>query len=150
MPNQDNRTRELRLKLIRFAGNDLATIGILTVDGQHECYTLEDTVRPPHVKIYGATAIPPGTYRVIVTMSAKFGRLMPLLVGVPDFDGIRIHAGNSVADTEGCILVGKHYEDDRLVDSAKARDALQAKIVDAIANGKRVWIEVVNEINDDL
>lgn len=68
------------------------------------CHTLEDP--PREVKIKGETGIPAGTYKGIVNVSARFKRMMPLLLNVPGFEGIRIHAGNSIADTEGCILVG--------------------------------------------
>lgn len=82
------------------------TIGRLSVDGKYFCDTLEDTVRADGVKIFGETAIPAGTYKVIVTMSQRFKRELPLLVDVPMFSGIRIHPGNTAADTHGCLLVG--------------------------------------------
>ena len=81
------------------------TLGKLYVDGIYFCETLEDEMRTgPKVK--GATAIPCGTYRLSLTHSPRFGVVMPLVEGVPGFDGIRIHSGNTDADTEGCLLVG--------------------------------------------
>lgn len=82
------------------------TLGEISLGGEHLCYTLEDTVRPPGVKVYGETAIPAGHYQLIVTRSPHFGRRLPLLLDVPNFDGIRLHGGNTPRDTEGCVLCG--------------------------------------------
>ena len=84
---------------------DRNIIGDLFIDGQFFCYTLEDERRPDGLKVYGETAIPVGTYNVKVTRSNRFKRLMPILLDVPMFSGIRIHGGNSSKDTLGCILV---------------------------------------------
>ena len=118
------------------------TIGQLSIDGKHECYTCEDVVRPPGEKVHGKTAIPPGTYRVVITMSPRFKRRLPLLLDVPGFEGIRIHVGNTQHDTEGCILPGRGILPDRVTQSALAFDALFAKVETALAAGEDVWIEV--------
>jgi hypothetical protein len=95
----------MELKVLRKELTARSTIGELHVDGKFECFTLEDAVRP--VKIKGVTAIPAGAYEVVVNFSQRFQRPLPLLLNVPNFDGVRIHAGNTDADTEGCPLVGK-------------------------------------------
>lgn len=106
---------KLTLKRI-FLGTDY-TIGKLYIDGEYFCDTLEDTVRDE--KIPGETAIPCGIYDVVVNMSNKFKRKLPLLLNVPNFTGIRIHRGNTAKDTEGCILVGENREKGKVLNSTK-------------------------------
>ena len=103
------------------------TIGGLFVDGRFRFYTLEDAVRSGE-KIPGQTAIPAGHYRVSLTFSQRFQRMLPLLEDVPNFTGIRIHAGNTDQDTAGCILIGWDRQADALVESRAALDALMAKL----------------------
>ena len=122
------------------------TLGTLTINGQHECFTLEDVVRPDGEKVYGQTAIPAGTYPVIVNMSPRFKVRLPMLMFVPGFVGVRIHPGNKAEDTEGCILVGRQAFADRIGQSRLAFDVLMAKIEAAIARGEEVTIEVVNSV----
>lgn len=106
-----------------------ATIGDLSVNGRFECFTLEDIERI--TKIPGETAIPKGTYTILLTMSPRFKRVLPLLVNVPGFDGIRIHPGNTDRDTEGCILVGTGFVDGALTRSREAFDRLYLKLAQA-------------------
>src|SRR5689334_5448235 len=121
----------MELTLVRkFNGAD-CTIGELFVDGRFECFTLEDVVRPgdiARVKVAGRTAIPAGTYEVRLTMSERFKRVLPLLLNVPSFEGIRIHAGNTAADTEGCILVGRERESNAIRASRAALEPLLVKL----------------------
>lgn len=93
--------------LKRVAKKETYTIGKLHTQNGYLCDTLEDRVRKGK-KVNGTTAIPEGTYRVILTMSPRFKRLLPLLVDVPGFDGVRIHGGNDERDTEGCVLPGEN------------------------------------------
>jgi hypothetical protein len=93
------------IEVKRFEFKDTHTIGKMYLDGQYECYTLEDVVRKG-AKVNGQTAIPTGTYNLIINHSNRFNRDLPLLENVPNFTGVRIHAGNTSAHTEGCILVG--------------------------------------------
>lgn len=116
----------MKLEVKRLHRTKKSTIGELTIDGKFECYTLEDIERD--VKIKGETAIPKGTYKVIINQSNRFKRLLPLLIGVPNFEGVRIHAGNSNHDTEGCILVGMNRSLDYITKSRKAFDSLFKKM----------------------
>lgn len=112
----------MNLTLIRNKSSDKSTIGRLLIDDVFQCWTLEDVVRP--AKIAHETAIPAGTYKVIITESARFKRRLPLLVDVPGFEGIRIHPGNCAADTDGCILVGTAPATDWVGGSRAAFDSL--------------------------
>lgn len=128
------------------------TIGRLFVDGQYECFVLEDEDRGlkqsmPLVeiverKIYGKTCIPEGRYRVIINQSNRFKRLLPLLLNVPGYEGIRIHPGNTEENTEGCLLPGRVRRADKVLESRLAFDALFAKMQRAIAEGKKIFITI--------
>lgn len=133
----------LELKVKRKKTEHGCTLGQLTADGVGMCYSLEDPVRQGS-KVLHDTAIPAGRYRVVITRSARFQRLLPLLLDVPGFTGIRIHAGNTAEDTAGCILVGSLVAkgDAGLELSTIAMGALQSKIAAAIARGDEVWLTV--------
>ena len=110
----------------RLYKTDNSTIGELLIDGVFECFTLEDKERD--IKIKGETAIPKGTYKVIINESNRFKRLLPLLIDVPNFEGVRVHSGNSNHDTEGCILVGQTRNKNYIGQSRKAFEKLFAKM----------------------
>lgn len=111
-----------------------STIGELSIDGKFECYTLEDVERES--KIYGKTAIPKGTYEIVMTMSNRFKIVLPLLLKVPNYEGVRIHAGNYAKDTEGCILLGQTRSVDFIGNSKKAVSNFLPKLKNALDNGK--------------
>ena len=109
------------------------------------CDTLEPTWRDYQHggrKIKGRSAIPEGRYAVVISYSPKFKQWLPILLGVPNFSGVRIHAGNTVEDTEGCILVGKNREVGKVLESRKWLAGLKHKIVEAKERGEAVWITV--------
>ena len=116
----------MELILKRLYRTENSTIGELTIDGQFECFTLEDKERD--VKIKGETAIPRGAYSIIINKSNRFKRLLPLLLDVKTFEGVRIHSGNTNHDTEGCILVGQTRNKDFIGQSRKAFDKLFKKM----------------------
>jgi hypothetical protein len=137
----------MKLRLERQIFGD-ATIGELLVDGQEECFCLEDKVREVEGqpveswKKKGITAIPKGTYSVIITHSNRFQRDLPLLENVPGFSGVRIHPGNTTADTEGCILVGRTHTDKAVGESRAAFNALFEKIQQGLQDGDSVTMEI--------
>lgn len=94
-------------------------------------------------KVVGLTAIPEGSYPVVITKSPRFRRWLPLLVGVPGFSGIRIHSGNMAADTRGCILVGENTIVGRLTSSRATLTKLITAIMAASDQGEAVWITIV-------
>jgi nitrous oxidase accessory protein NosD len=136
----------MRLTLTRIERVEDATIGKLEIDGIQTCFTLEDIVRPDGVKIPGSTAIPAGTYRVQITYSPRFRVDMPLLVGVPNFTGVRIHSGNIAADTDGCILVGmERTNQGRIIRSRDAYNIVFREINEALISHEDVMIEIINQ-----
>lgn len=131
----------MKLTLERLQLDPDVTIGSLDVDGDWACWTCEDTVREGP-KVAGRTAIPFGRYSVTITWSPRFQRFLPYLADVPGFEGIRIHPGNTAADTEGCILPGL----DRLAKSVgRSRAAFQDLFTRLMAAERRkeaVTIEI--------
>lgn len=117
----------MEILLQRVAKKDKYTTGKLYINDQYFCDTLEDTDRGltqsmteqqiKSKKVYGETAIPTGTYRIIISYSNRFKKQMPLLLNVPGFSGIRIHTGNTEKDSLGCILVGKNKAVGKVLES---------------------------------
>ena len=133
----------MRLILSREPTSHGATIGELRFVGQPEriCYTLEDPVREaPGVPVaewkkWGITAIPAGEYEVWITYSNRFKRMLPLLLNVPGFSGIRIHSGNTAEDTTGCIIVGMERDGNTVLRSREAERLIKQVITEGLAEG---------------
>lgn len=131
----------MNITLNRIAKKPKYTIGKLYIDGEYFCDTIEDTDRGliqtmtdaqvKSKKVYGQTAIPTGTYRVIISYSNKFKRQMPLLLNVPGFLGIRIHSGNTEKDTEGCLIVGKNKVVSKVIESKDTYNKLFSILCEA-------------------
>jgi len=119
----------MEIEVKRLYKTKLSTIGELSINGVFECYTLEDVERK--VKVASETAIPAGKYNVIINMSNRIKKLLPLLQDVPGFTGVRIHSGNSNHDTEGCILVGTTKGKDYIGNSRIAFNRLFKKMQQA-------------------
>lgn len=135
----------MNLKVVRKEFTDLTTIGELSINGVFECFTLEDKVRDLKAdgsgKIYGKTAIGKGKYEVALTYSDRFKQVMPLLLKVPFFDGIRIHPGNKNEDTHGCLLVGTTKSKDFISNSKIAYQKLFDKLK-SVSKTEKIFIEI--------
>lgn len=124
-----------------FKGPDY-TIGKLYIYGKYFCDTLEDTVRPAGVKIPGKTAIPAGKYKIKLTESLRFGKLMPRLENVPGFTGVLIHSGNTAEDTEGCILVGKNDRQGWVSNSKDTFNKLFIVLQEVTKHKEEIWLTI--------
>lgn len=121
------------------------TIGQMFIDDEYFCDTLEDTVRDltnVKDKIYGRTAIPAGTYSVILDYSGHFKKLLPHILDIPFFSGVRIHSGNDVEDTNGCILVGSYHHAGYITESRVTMEKLMKKLRETINKGDRITLSI--------
>jgi hypothetical protein len=134
----------MKLVLQRTKEINNAVIGELSINDKFFCYTLEDKIRT--VKIKHQTCIPAGTYKILLTLSQRFKTVLPILLNVPNFEGIRIHAGNTVADTSGCLLIGSAVKDDTLLHSKTTLEQLLNLMRAAIKKGEAIEIQVKNPI----
>jgi len=143
---------EIRLK--RIARKDGYTIGQMSLNGDYFCDTLEDTDRGLDAtmsvdeilakKIKAQTAIPTGKYDVILTFSPRFKRVLPLLLSVKGYEGIRIHAGNTAEkDTEGCLLVGENKIKGRIINSRATLERLMSVLLECEKRKEKISITIV-------
>ena len=136
----------MELRLERVYCGEQYTIGHLYINGTYFCDTLEDKVRVLNSekdKIKKETAIPAGRYRVVLSYSKHFECVMPELLDVPYFIGIRIHWGNDKEDTQGCILVGLNKAKGKVLQSKATYKKLYAILKNAINNNEQIWITIV-------
>ena len=140
----------MKLTLKRIALRPTYTIGKLNIDDVYFCDTIEDTVRDLNKngkfdngekKVHSKTAIPYGTYEIKWTYSPRFKKYTPQLMNVPSFEGIRVHAGNTSADTEGCLILGENKQVGKVLNSRATINKFYPIIKKACSNG-RVTIEI--------
>ena len=140
----------LTLKRLNLTPN--YTEGELYVNGVYFCKTLEDTNRDLNKsgqfdnnekKVYGETCIPYGKYKVILSYSPKFKRELPEILEVPDFQGIRIHRGNKISDTLGCVLCGEKVKNGYLSNSTPYEIKLVELLKQANLRNEESFIEII-------
>lgn len=143
----------MELKVIRYNSQDDFTQGLLSINGEFECYTIEDEQRT--VKVWGETAIPNGRYEIKLRLVGKFHdnyknkfkffhKGMLHVTNVPGFEYILIHIGNTDDDTAGCLLVGRSTSKSAIAESTIAYEIMYKKVIVAFEKGEKVFIEYVN------
>ena len=130
----------IKLRLERRYKGSKYTIGKLFINDEYFCDTIEDIDRGlkssmsveyiKKKKVYAETAIPTGTYKIEMTYSSKFKRILPLLVDVKGFSGIRIHRGNTDKDSSGCIIIGENKVKGKVINSTPYEVVLVKRLLD--------------------
>lgn len=143
----------MEIQVNRIARKDGYTIGRMSLNGVYFCDTLEDTDRGLSSsmqeseilakKVKAQTAIPTGKYDVILTFSPKFKRVLPLLLSVKGYEGVRIHAGNTNKDTEGCLLVGENKEKGKVLNSRATLERLMSVLLECEKRKEKISITIV-------
>lgn len=152
----------MKLKIWRKWPKKDYTIGVFYISGKRLCNSLEDTDRGlvqsmptgkiNQIKVYGSTAIPKGTYKVILSVSPKFstrawakkyGGLVPEILGVKGFSSIRIHPGTDASSTSGCPIVGDNLKVGKVLNSTKRYYELMGALMPAWEKGEEITIEIV-------
>jgi len=150
----------MEITVQRFSSNKESTIGMLLIDCEFQCFTLEDEFRS--LKVKGETRIGAGRYRIqlrteggfhqryLQKFGADFHKGMLHVMNVPAFEYILIHIGNDDDDTAGCLLAGNTANNNRhgkgfTGDSTGAYKDLYPKILAALEAGEKVWINYLDE-----
>lgn len=138
----------MKILIKRIAKKDSYTIGKMYINDAYFCDTLEDKDRGlkqsesvediKKRKIYGETAIPSGTYKVTLTYSNRFKKILPLVNDVKGFDGIRIHSGNTAKDSLGCILVGYNKVKGQVINSRDTMNKLMNNYLTPTSKKKEI------------
>lgn len=136
----------VREPTLNLAPAESVTLGRLYLDNIFWCQTCEDEDRflenGVTEKVNGTSAIPRGKYRLTTSFSQRFQRVLPLVLDVPGFVGIRIHGGNTAEDTHGCILVGKVRTATGIAQCADTVCRVLEQIEDAAELGIESWLEI--------
>lgn len=148
----------MKILVARFNRTDKSTAGDIYIDTMWHSFVLEDPVREqfldgewvwkPEFKIPKKTAIPSGTYPLIVDFSQRFQRELPHILDVPDFTGVRFHPGNEPVDTEGCPLPGRVWNSENpnwISQSRLAFDPLFQVITEELGGGGEISVQFLND-----
>ena len=121
------------------------TIGRLYLEGKYFCDTIEDHYRDLNIeeKVFGETAIGYGIYKMELSMSPKFGRLLPMILDVPEFTGIRFHRLNTAKDSFGCIGPGENRRKGMVLNSTKYEKRMVKKMKAATKRGEEITIDII-------
>lgn len=140
----------MELNVKRIARKDGYTIGRLFINNEYFCDTLEDTDRGLKdtmqvneilaKKVKAQTAIPTGKYDVILTFSPRFKRVLPLLLNVKGYEGVRVHAGNTNKDTEGCLLIGENKAKGQVINSRATLEKLMSILLECEKRKEKITI----------
>lgn len=142
----------MEIQVNRIARKDGYTVGRMSLSGEYFCDTLEDTDRGLNStmsvdeilakKIKAQTAIPTGKYDVILTFSPRFKRVLPLLLSVKGYEGIRLHAGNTNKATEGCLLVGENKAKGQVLNSRTTLEKLMSVLLECEKRKEKISITI--------
>lgn len=142
----------MKIEIKRLWKKSNYTIGKVYIDGKYFSESLEDKDRGltstmpleeiKKIKVKDNTAIPIGTYQVLYTYSPRFKRMLPLIDNVLGYEGVRFHAGNSIADTSGCILLGKNTKVGMVTESRVTCNNFYKLIEEAIKKGEKITLEI--------
>ena len=145
-----NTFKLVRSPVIRVIGGETFTQGVMYFNNVRLCVTCEDEDRRLETsledikarKVPGRTAIPRGKYKLITSFSNRFQKVLPEVLNVPGFTGIRIHGGNKAEDSQGCILVGKVRTASGIAQCADMVKRVIEEIDDAQELGIETWLEI--------
>lgn len=137
----------MKIKIVRDTYTQESTISNLYINDVFFCYVLEDKVRKANeAKIWGKTAIPAGTYTVVLTFSDRFQQYMPLLLNVPGYQGVRMHWGSFAKDTEGCLLVGTNKMKD-FINGSKTMYAKLFAVLKKAEKTEKITLQIVDTVH---
>lgn len=135
----------MEILIVRQWFTNRSSMGLLSIDGTYTCFTLEDVARAEGVKISKETCISPGEYDVIMDYSPRHKKIMPHILNVPMFEGIRFDIANSPDEVEGCIALGFEKYHDLVGSSYAANELVVSKINLAFTNNEPIKLIIKNQ-----